>query len=84
MDNKTFEEFSVLPFLNKEKDIIASSIVMSERILTLLRGGVKEENDTCIKEECLLDTLKNNTEDLIRLERNLAEITQRLIGGDVK
>lgn len=82
MDNKTFEEFGVLPFLNKEKDIIASSIVMSERILALLRGGVKEENDTCIKEECLLDTLKNNTEDLIRLERNLKEITQRLIGGE--
>lgn len=80
MINGEIKEFCVASELKRQQDIISSSINISEKILEVLRGNVPKNDTDCVKEECILDTLKINGGSLEVLEKNLNEIARKMIG----
>lgn len=80
MEMEQVKEFCVASELKRQQDIISCSINISEKILEVLRGNVPKNDTDCVKEECILDTLKINSGSLEVLEKNLNEIARKMIG----
>ncbi|MDO4394899.1 MAG: hypothetical protein Q4C23_02845 [Mycoplasmatota bacterium] len=78
MENK--ENLNICAELNKQRDMIQNLCSISSKILEVLRGAIPIEDNECVSENCILDTQKNNSKNLLYLERNLNEIASKIIG----
>ena len=80
MESSVKEEFNVAIELKRQQEVIGYAINITEKILQVLRGNVPKEDCDCMKDECILDTLKINGSNLSTLEKNLNEIARKVIG----
>ena len=78
LENK--ESVSLCAELSKQRDMIQNLCSISNKILEVLRGVTPIEDIECVSENCMLDTQKNNSKNLLYLERNLNEIANKIIG----
>lgn len=74
------EEFNIARAINEEKEIIMRIGAISEKILEMLRGKLPMEEENIPTENCILDTMKINKKMLCRLERNIDEIANKIMG----
>lgn len=74
------EEFNIARAINEEKEIIMRIGAISEKILEMLRGTLSMEEESIPTENCILDTMKINKKMLCRLERNIDEIANKIMG----
>lgn len=74
------EEITLSSEIQKEKDMIINALCITEKVLSVLRGNTPQEDCECTREECILDSLKINSRNLIELNKNLEEIARKVIG----
>ncbi|MCI9434743.1 MAG: hypothetical protein HFI86_05695 [Bacilli bacterium] len=80
MESNLKEEINVYVEAKKQQDLICNVINITEKVLQILRGDVPKDENECMKEVCILDTLKINSNNLTALEKNLNEIAKKIIG----
>lgn len=80
MENNVRENFNVCQELARQRDMILNILSLSEKILQILRGAIPQDECDMKSENCVLDTIKINTGNLISLERNLNEIIRKIAG----
>ena len=74
------EEFNIARAINEEKEIIMRIGAISEKILEMLRGTLPMEEENRPNENCILDTIRGNRQMLCRLEKNIDEIANKIMG----
>lgn len=80
METNMKEEFNICQETARQRDMIMNSLSLSEKILQILRGTIPQDECDMKSENCVLDTIKINTGNLISLERNLNEIIRKIAG----
>lgn len=80
MENSAKEELNLAIELKKHQELIGYAVNISEKILQILRGAIPRDDTECMKDECLLDTLRINGSYLSTLEKNLNEIARKIMG----
>lgn len=84
MENNVKEELNICQESTRQRDMIMNSLGLSEKILQVLRGVIPQDECDVKSENCVLDTIKINTSNLISLERNLNEIIRKITGQENK
>lgn len=80
MESNIKEEINVVNEIQRQKDVMLNINAITEKILGIVRGNPVEECESMQDENCMLDTLKNNRKILAKLERNINELANKIIG----
>ena len=77
---ETKEKVNVVYEIQQQKEVIMKINSITERILGVVRGNMPEECESVMEENCMMDTILNNKKGLARLEKNINELADKLIG----
>lgn len=74
------EELTIVNEIKKQQEHLGTTLAICEKILQVLRGTMPQEDTECIKDECLFDTLKIDSQLIREIEKDVNEIAKKIIG----
>lgn len=79
---ETEERLNLCAEINRQKEIIQEICKINNEVIKILFNVIPTETEIKgeTQESCLQDTIQNNTQSLLYLERVSAEIAKRIIG----
>lgn len=80
MKPEEIKEETIASMLQRNKEELVQIFMITEDILTMLRGVKSEEKSESVKEDCLFDTCYINSNYICLIKNNLNNIFKKLGG----